>query len=209
MVASPPPARVHAIVPWALLDTLRRLDVPSADDLAEYPGELAAKRLGLSATVAAQISRYRTLAGRDGRVAQEEVVGLLRLVARRNDAALLFSDAGRQAAELGMARVPASAQRLWRMLPPAMRHRFGRLLAAHLLARVFDVVLERDGGRLVASARRSPSVAAIPDGSACQFYGSAVAGVLGAFTDFEGAILHDSCAARGASQCRWHTSAAA
>ena len=60
----------HAAVPLTILESLRHLDAP-ADGGDEYHQELAVKRLGMSGTVAAQIERYRRLAGRGGRVELE------------------------------------------------------------------------------------------------------------------------------------------
>ena len=53
---------VHAILPLSLLEAMRNLDTPIDDGLAELAGEMVAKRLGLSTTVASQIERYRQTA---------------------------------------------------------------------------------------------------------------------------------------------------
>ena len=55
---------VHAIIPMSLLEALRNLDTPVEDGLEELAGEIVSKRLGLSATVAAQITRYQEAARR-------------------------------------------------------------------------------------------------------------------------------------------------
>ena len=49
-----------AIIPLSLLEALRNLDTPVEDGLEELAGEIVAKRLGLSGTVAAQIQRYQS-----------------------------------------------------------------------------------------------------------------------------------------------------
>ena len=89
---------VHAIIPLSLLEALRNLDTPVEDGLEELAGEIVSKRLGLSATVAAQINRYQDAAKKDGRVATDEAIAVFRLASRRPDAQLVFADAGRRAA---------------------------------------------------------------------------------------------------------------
>jgi predicted hydrocarbon binding protein len=80
------------------------------------------------------------------------------------------------------------------------------VIARRLAARFFGVALTKQGRRLVASAEHTVSADGTPDGSSCKFYASAVAGILAAFTDFDGALLHETCAARGDGACRWYTS---
>lgn len=201
-----PSTRIHAIIPWALLETVRTLDEPRPDDVEAVHQELAKKKLGTSHTVHAQIERFRSLAAREGRVEPQEVVALLRLVGRRGDAALVFSDAGRRAARAGVSRVARLTRWARSLLPGVPRNALGRLLARRALERVFDVSLTREGRRLVASAGHHLSVDATPDGSACKFYGAAVGAVLSTFIGFDGALLHDACVARGDDLCRWHTS---
>lgn len=197
--------RVHAVVPLALLEAMRGLDAPVADGMDEYHSELQTKRLGMSPTVAAQIERHRDLAAREARVAADEVIALLRLVGRRSDAALVFSDAGRRAARYAVERIGRLA-RLWqRLLPGRLRDRMGLRLARGAVARVFDLSLAREGERVVVSAARPPTAQATPDGAACAFYGSAVAAVLRTLTTFDGAVVHPACRARGDAQCRWQT----
>lgn len=195
---------VHAIVPLAVLEALQALDAPASDDPEEYRTEVTQRRLGTSRSVAQQIDRYRRLAARDGRVSAQEVQSLLRLCHRRPDAALVFTDAGRRAA-LHALHHAASAARLLRLLPPRLRTRAGRALAVRLAREVFDLAAERDGQRVVARALRPHAAEATSDSTACALYGSALAGLLYGATDFDGAVLHRSCRARGAPACVWET----
>lgn len=200
------PSGVHAIVPLAVLETVRSLDRVRPGDVEAHHAELAVKRLGTSSTVAAQIERFRSLAASNAHVDAGEVAGLLRLVGRRADAGLVFSDAGRRAALLGSTRIRPLTRGLQRVLPRRLREALGHVVARRLLARLFGIELTRQGRRLVALASHGVSVQATPDGSACNFCASAVAAILAAFTDFEGALLHETCVARGGPSCRWHTS---
>jgi hypothetical protein len=189
------------------LEALRALDAPVRDDLDEFHQELAVKRLGMSPTVAAQIDRYRQVAVRDGRIENDEVVALLRLVGRRTDADLVFSDAGRRAGRYAVRRLGLGAMLSARGLPRFARGRLG-LAMARRAARVFDATLELDGELIVATIPDPPSAVATPGGSGCGFFGAAVAETLRALTDFDGAMLHIACRARGDSVCRWRTATA-
>src|SRR6188768_4145102 len=91
-------SHVPAIVPLSLLEALRNVDAPVEDGLEELAGEVVSKRLGLSATVQAQIARYAWHADRGHAVALDEASSVFRLVGRRPDAPLVFADAGRRAA---------------------------------------------------------------------------------------------------------------
>ena len=57
-----------AVLPLSLLEAVRNLDTPVDDGLELLAEEIAARRLGLSNTVAAQIARYRQTAERNGGV---------------------------------------------------------------------------------------------------------------------------------------------
>jgi len=178
---------------------MRAQDVPAPDGLDEYHADLTTKRLGMSHTVSRQIDRYGEMATQNERVDRAEVVALLQLAARRNDVDLLLADAGRRAA----CRACEGVNKV--LLPALGRRRFGVTLAGRVLRGIFDVELVRDGRGFAAHATGRSVGEATPDGSACGFYGSAIAATLRAFTDFDGAVLHPSCRANGASVCRWST----
>ncbi len=196
---------MHAAIPLAVLEAMRVLDVPAPDGMDEYHVELTTKRLGMSQTVEVQIRRFKELAERDEFVSREEFVPLLQLAARRSDAALLFADAGRRAGAHVAQRISPTALALWRSAPSFARTRLGLRLARRVLWDIFRVRIQKDGDHLQAHATEGFSVEATPDGESCALVGSAVAAVLRAFTDFEGAIVHEACRARGAERCRWET----
>jgi len=184
---------------------MRAQDVPAPDGLDEFHADLTTKRLGMSHTVSRQIDRYRAMAAQNTRVDRQEVVALLQLAARRKDADLLFADAGRRAASRASEEVSKGMRRLWAWLPAFARRRFGARLASRVLRGIFDVELERGGRGFEARAADHSVGQATPDGGACAFYGSAIAGTLREFMDFDGAVLHQECRANGASACRWNT----
>lgn len=196
-------------MPLAVLEAVRSLDLPTPDDLDEYHHELATKRLGMSSTVALQIDRYASLVAKRAHVQADEVVALLRLMGRRADAGLVFADAGRRAARHAHRRIRWPARWFWRMLPRSARDRVGFLLARRVVLNIFGIHLAREHNQILAVADDPASAHATPDGAACGLYSSAVAGVLRALTDFDGAVVHQTCRARGAAQCRWDTAAVA
>lgn len=193
------PFRAHAIIPLALFEAIRALDLPTDDGLEEFHHELTVKRLGMNRTVVAQIERFGGLARADKRVDGEEVVALLRLLGRRADFGLVYAEAGRRAARLAAARVSGVLRLLRHLLPAG----FGMLLARRVSADVFGVSLRREGASVAAAMDDPMAMRATPGGAACGFFGSAVAELLRIFTRFDGALLHQACRARGDGQCYW------
>ena len=197
--------QINAIIPLAVLQAVRTLDQQGPERMAEYPDDLAPKRLGMNPTVTAQIERYRQLAQRNGAVEVDEVVQLFRLVGRRNDAGLAFSQGGRLAAQHALQQTPASLKIANKVAVGAVKRRIGLKSATRLAATVFDSTLtveEQDG---VVAVAHHATTEATPHGSSCSFYGSALAEVLRSMTEFDGALLHEVCLTRGDECCRWHT----
>lgn len=191
-----PRSGAHAIIPLSLLEAMRRLDAPVADALDEVHGELTAKRLGLNRTVAMEIARLERLVRREASVSADELQALIRLVARRPDAALVFSDAGRRAARHAVARLPGAVRAVRRTFPTGLARR----LAARTAERSFGLGLRWDGAVPTAEFRtgqhREP-------GAACAFFGAALAELLRQLVGFDGAMLHVNCRARGDAACAW------
>ncbi len=203
-MVSTTPTTVHAAVPLTILEAIQHLDAPIEDGLDEFHRELAGKRFGMSETVAAQIERYRRLADRGRRVDLEEVAALFRLVGRRNDAGLVFADAGRRAGRRAVGALREPAVLALRGLPAFARNGLGFVIARRA-ARVFDAVLERNGGPVSVTIEAPPSALPTTGGEGCGFYGSGVAEILRAVTSFDGALFHVRCRSRGAGTCQWST----
>ena len=168
----------------------------------EFHRELAVKRLGMSDTVAAQVDRYRRLARRGRRVEAEEVAALFRLVGRRNDAGLVFADAGRRAGRRAVGSIGVPAVSTVRRLPAFVRNGIGFALARRAM-RTLGANLQREAGLPSATIPDPPSAAVTAGGSGCGFYGSAIAEILRALTDFDGAMFHVRCRSRGDEVCQW------
>jgi len=205
-VTATPQAGVPAALPLTLLESLRALDVPRPDALDEHHTELTAKRLGLNRTVEAEITRLARLAARGGRVPGQEFAALQRLVARRPDASLVFTDAGRRAARRAWAGAGVRLRLVMGTLPRRLRVALGARVARRLAAAAFGSDLRHQAG--VASATLGGGIAVVTEpGPACSFVGAGIAELLRLLTGFDGAMVHVSCRARGADSCAWSATA--
>ena len=175
------------------------------DELAE---EIVVRRLGLSPTVAAQIQRYRQSAERGGKVDTEEVLSVFRLVGRRPDASLVFADAGRRAARYAARSRGRSSRTLARMSPRGVARRIAMRSVSRLARTYFDGEVSDRPPEVEVRMTAPLSVVALPGGEACHFYGSVYLELLRGLTGFEGALLHESCLARGQEACLWKTAVA-
>ena len=196
------PHPMHPIVVLSLLECMREIDLPSVDD----PAEVGARRLGANQTIADQIARYREIVHRRGAVPEAETVSIMHLCGRRPDAQLVFSYAGRRAAALAVSQVFSGTRLVLRALPSGLRQGLGWSVTRRLAYQVFEITMEHEDG-LATGRPKGPShgATATEDGSACHFFGSAVAGLLRALTDFDGAVTHDECVTQGGAHCAWHT----
>jgi predicted hydrocarbon binding protein len=196
---------VNAIIPLAILRTLQKLDHTDPVDLEEYAEEVALKRLGMSATVSAQIDRYAELVKTGESIESDEVVQLFRLVGRRSDAELAFSEAGRLAAEEIVAQTSAASRIVHRAGRVLARERVSKALAKRLADRLLDVVMSVDETAGIVAVANGSLTGSAPDGKPCGFFGAALAELLRRCTEFEGAMLHHKCQARGDDVCSWQS----
>jgi predicted hydrocarbon binding protein len=123
-------------------------------------------------------------------------------VARRPDAALVFSEAGRGAARRVAALLPTRTRVLLRTLPHRAARAVGFRLARRLARREFGSTLTQDKDLLHAALTGDLMVVTEP-GPACSFIGSALAELLRRVAGFDGAMVHTNCRARGADGCAW------
>ena len=204
----PDTTTVPALIPLSLLEALRNLDTPVEDGLDELSPEIVSKRLGLSPTVAAQIERYRLATERSADLARDEVVSVFRLVGRRPDADLVFADAGRRAARHATRRDGLSTRTVLRISPGAVGRRIGARASTRVARETFAAELRFRGGVPEVRMDAPLSIAALPEGSGCAFYGASFGELLRRLTGFEGTMVHDECRGRGAAACGWRGAAA-
>ena len=194
---------VPALIPLSLFEAIRNLDTPVEDGLDELAEEIVVRRLGLSPTVAAQIQRYRQATDREASVDSDEAISVLRLVGRRPDAPLVFANAGRRAARYAAKGRGRKAHALAMVTPSGIGRRIALRNAARLTRYAFGAELKADGQGSEVRMSDPLSIAALPDGAACAFYGAAYSELLRSLTDFEGAMVHHRCRGRGDSDCVW------
>jgi hypothetical protein len=199
---------VPALLPLALLEAVQNIDTPPDDGLGALEDELAAKRLGLSPTVAAQIARYRERAKQGEGVATEETVAVFRLVGRRPDAGLVYADAGRRAGRYAARRLGPGMRALLAISPAKVRALLGLRAAGKLSRRWLLADLKPVDGLARCEIVNSLAMQAREDGVACQFYTTAFAELLRLVASFEGAMLHEGCRAHGERSCRWRATPA-
>jgi len=192
-----PRRRIDARVALALLETLQKQDLPEEVLVDENLSVTLPRRLGLSHVVDAQVRRYREEVRRKHRVPEPEVVDLVRLVARRPDAAHVFHKVGRALA--------ASQGEGWgRFLPRRLVLRRARRRATDLLRDLF-------GKEFVRSHRGDAGIEVEydlmhmtdPSGAAC----SLVTGVLEVVAESSLRtpirIRRRSCLRLGDAACAW------
>jgi hypothetical protein len=206
-VTPAPTAAVSAVLPLAVLEAMRGLDTEVPDAFDEVHGELTAKRLGLSRTVTAEIARLERLGRRGSDVPAGELTALLRLAARRQDAALVFSEAGRRAARRAVRQLPAVVRVVRASLPAKPRRGLGLTLARRVAEEVFGVTLVFEAGLPIATLGGAQGRVTEP-GTSCGFFGSALGELLRQLTPFDGALEHITCRGRGDPHCTWRAATA-
>ncbi len=191
---------MHPIIALSVLEAVRACDLAKGD--RPDVGHEAVK-LGRTKSVAAQIEKYSSMVRRREALGGEELVALFTLVSRRQDADLVFAEAGRRAARLAVKETPRFLRILHRVLPSGMRQRLGRRLIRGAAAGVFGLDVGLDGEGAV--ALDGCGAQSVSGGRPCGVYGSGLAELCRIFTTFDGAYFRNSCRARGSISCRWST----
>jgi bacteriochlorophyll 4-vinyl reductase len=139
---------------------------------------------------------------REGTVADDELISVLRLVGRRPDAPLVFADAGRRAARYAV-RANGGSRALVKVSPSALGQRLARRAVRRISAVCFRGEVAGRGPEPEVRMARPLSISAIADGSACAFYGAAYGELLRSLINFEGTMVHERCEGRGDPACVW------
>ena len=202
------PETIHALIPQSLLEAIRNLDTPLDDGLNELAEETVSKRLGLSTTVAQQIERYRETAEDDGTVSAEEAISVFRLVGRRPDATLVYSDAGRRAARYAARAAGIGTKVLLGVSPGALKRHFGIRSAARVASKLLGLEINLRSGNPQVRLKESLATRAGFPGPGCFFYSAVIAELLRVASGFEGAMIHERCRALGDDHCFWRATEA-
>ena len=200
-------ADVAAILPLALLYSVRAHDRP--DEVLEDENLTASlpRRLGLSDVIHSQIRRYEGESRKGRNVPARELVDLIRLVIRRPDAEEILDEAGRGVVTLYLSGLAGRRARLARVLPrPVARAalaRRARLLAKRLAAGALSDV---QSAPVRVQLRNSITADVDPGGVACALYTSAFAALGERYlrsTDASARAEHTRCETRGDEACEW------
>jgi hypothetical protein len=194
---------VPALIPLSVLEAVQNIDTPPDDGLGALAEELAAKRLGLSPTVAAQVGRYREQVRGGLAVTDEEAVAVFRLVGRRPDAVLVYADAGRRAARLAARRLGMVQRALIAIAPGRLGTGLALRATSRLAERWLLAALVPSEGQLRCAMDTSLGLRARDDGAGCQFSTAAFAELLRQVGDLEWSVTHETCIGRGDRHCVW------
>lgn len=190
--------RVAAVVGLTLLEVIREQDLPTEILESEDISMTMPRRLGLSDVVERQIHCYRDEARRKGRISDEELADLVRLVIRRPDSEEVFEFTG-----LMLAGGDGRPDRFKRLLPKAFAFTLARRAVKARLRQLFG---RRIGGfaqgPFTLEGRSLIFIRSDPGGDACHLLSGFCRGVLGRRVGTV-ALQHSMCEARGDSLCRW------
>jgi predicted hydrocarbon binding protein len=193
---------VDALLPFSLLEAVRAVDTPRADD-AEYVPELRNKRLGLSETVYQQLRRYSDAIKRNQRTPQDEAVGIARLIGRRPDAESIFREAGQLTARRAYATLSPVSRSLLKFMPGIISRPIALRHARRLTERYMNGELARLGSAILLDVPRSVTVDSAPRQLGCTYYEAGLRELLTLLVGGTGAVDHVHCTARGDSSCSW------
>jgi hypothetical protein len=191
---------VAAIVGLTLLEVLRSQDLPSEVLESEDPSVTMPRRLGLSDVIDRRIRAYREEVRRRGRMSDEELSDLIRLVVRRPDSAEVLYRAGC----LLSGGKGNETRRFGGFLPNAVRFALARRAVAQRLRRL----LGRNIGAFAAGpftleSRQNVLILSDPGGDACHLVTGLAESVLRRRVGPRARLAHDKCKARNDPICRW------
>lgn len=188
-----------AIVGLTLLEVLRRQDLPGEVLESEDPAVTLPRRLGLSEVVERQIRRYREEVRKGGRITEDEVKDLVRLVVRRPDSEEVFFIAGGALAERMTRR-----SRWQRAFPRPLAYALARRAVRRHFKRLFG---RRVGGFAVGpftmEGRALVFIQSDPGGDACQLVSGFCQRVVNQYVGEDARVVHSLCEARRDPLCRW------
>lgn len=196
--------KVTALLPLALLESIRQHDRPREMLEDEDLAESLPRRLGLTSVVESQIYRYERARKRGDRIAGEEVQDLLRLVLRRPDAEAILLEAGRLVARRHYDRASAIVAATRRVLPRRLAAAAARRAARQVIRRI-AVAGEPDlsGPPLTVRLPRAITVAAEEAETACALVTGLLEELTMLYTGDRTAVRHRQCAGDGHSVCEW------
>jgi len=192
--------RVAAIVGLTLLEVLRRQDLPNEVLEAEDPSVTMPRRLGLSEVIDRKIRAYREEVRRRGKMSDEELQDLIRLVVRRPDSAEVLYRAGRLLAGVK----PREVKGLRELLPTPLRFTLARRAVTQRIRKLLGrTVGSFASGPFTLEATQNVLVDADPGGDACHLVTGLAECMLQKHLGSRARLTHDKCQTRRDSICRW------
>ena len=196
-------ATVDPLVPLALLEAVRSVDMPDGDLEAEFVEELRTKRFGLSDTVLAQIRRYNEAVRRNQRLPIDEAIGIAKLIGRRPDAEAVFREAGRGLARQTYQRIRAPTRRLVRAMPTFLARPLALRHVGRIGSRFLSGSVRRVGATILLDVPASVTLDAAPRLAGCAFYEAILRELMQLLVGGVGSVEHVRCASRGEGTCQW------
>ena len=196
-------ATVDALLPLSFLEAVRTIDTPEGDAETEYVAELRNKRLGLSDTVYAQIRRYTDAARKSVRPAEDEAVGIARLIGRRPDAEAVFRSAGRYLANEAYLTISPFTRRMLRALPAVLARPIALGRARRLMRRYINARVTRRGSSLLLEVPSPVTLNSAPRDTGCAYYEAVFREMLRLLVGTASVVEHIRCASRGEGDCQW------
>jgi predicted hydrocarbon binding protein len=195
---------VPAALPLALLEAVRAHDTPDEILEDENLRKSLPRRLGLTDVVFTQIRRFEAAQRAGQPVRLDEVVPLMRLVLRRDDAAGIMEDAGRRFAIWHFERRPAHLRALYPRLPV----RLSAIAATRGIRKAFKLM---NAGTPVVISRKPLHVRIeqcltmriADNGSACPLVTGLIQEELRLYTGKPVTVTQWSCAQTSGSHCEW------
>ena len=200
---SPMATTVDALLPLSFLEAVRTIDTPEGDPETEYVAELRNKRLGLSDTVYAQIRRYTDAVRKSVRPAQDEAVGIARLIGRRPDAEAVFRSAGRFLANEAYLTISPFMRNLIRGLPAMLARPLALGQVRRLARRYMNGRVTRRGASLLLEVPSPVTLNTAPRDWGCAYYEAALRELIRLLVGGSGVVEHVQCASRGEGDCQW------
>ena len=190
-------------VALVLLESLRDVDTPPEVLEDEAFHVSLPRRLGLSDVIDGQMRRYADMSKRRRQLEASEFLDLLRLIARRPDARMVFEAAGDRLGSEYVARTPRAAGLARRLAPARFRRR-------SLLRHLRRVAESLSPGSAIQSDRGDPSISvagclpAVADdsGSACGIITAAFTACAHGLGE-SSPVHHAHCESRGDDACLW------
>jgi len=190
-------------VALVLLESLRDVDTPPEVLEDEAFSISLPRRLGLSDVIDGQMRRYADMRKRRRQLEASEFLDLMRLIARRPDARMVFEAAGDRLGSEYASRTPRAAGLARRLAPAKLRRR-------SLLKHLRRVAESLSPGSLIQADRAEPSIsvdhclpaAADESGTACGMITAAFTACVHGLGE-SAPVRHPHCESRGDEACLW------